>query len=61
MGAIYMHVQDFFPNTLIKFIEAISQGSSSETILGCNIIQQGQKATTFVKDHLAYSSTLLKT
>ena len=21
MGAIYMHVQDFFPNVLIKFIE----------------------------------------
>jgi hypothetical protein len=32
---------------------AISQGSSSETILGCNIIQQVQKSTTFVKDHLA--------
>ena len=37
---------------------ATSHCSSSETILGCNIIQQVQKSTTFVKDHLACSSTL---
>jgi hypothetical protein len=38
---------------------AWSQGSSSETMLGCDIIQQVQKCTTTVKDHLACSSTML--